>query len=261
MDQKTIRGDLTACLQHLVAQYRTDAQQKARLYEVLSSFVKCRTEILRTWVSGAVTPRKNEYIRLAAYLECLGYKITEREDMLAIVNRASHVFAFCNLSIEDVADLVGFTASESAHKHTSLILRGIRTPGSQTTSRFESLVDLYEDDLKIKIQEVALPPGWGRKTPNWLKPQEKKPVVQEVETTAAPEVSETDACVRIDKQQIIQTLAHGILTLRPLAQMVRSDQFTAEERAKLRELTGGDGVFELTNLLSALCSEHSRNIR
>jgi hypothetical protein len=61
-----------------------------------------------------------------------------------------------------------------------------------------------------------------------------------------------------NKNQIMELLANLILTARPLPEMVNSDEFTAEDRARLRELAQRDGVFDLHNHLYGLCSETAR---
>jgi hypothetical protein len=44
----------------------------------------------------------------------------------------------------------------------------------------------------------------------------------------------------------------------PLAKKLASDEFTAEDRARLRELAGTSTIFELKNELVKLCGERAR---
>ena len=54
---------------------------------------------------------------------------------------------------------------------------------------------------------------------------------------------------------MVGPLADLIKAMMPLARVVASKAYSAEERNRLRELTGKGVIFEASNLLSSLCSE------
>jgi hypothetical protein len=44
----------------------------------------------------------------------------------------------------------------------------------------------------------------------------------------------------------------------PMVRVLNSDACSPEDRSYLREIMGEDGIFELSNILNALCSERAR---
>jgi hypothetical protein len=67
----------------------------------------------------------------------------------------------------------------------------------------------------------------------------------------------------LTNKQVIDALAHLILAARPLAERVESNDFSPEDRRRLRELTRvnrgrSNAVFELSTLLNRLCGERAR---
>ncbi|MFC1656547.1 hypothetical protein ACFL14_01085 [Patescibacteria group bacterium] len=61
-----------------------------------------------------------------------------------------------------------------------------------------------------------------------------------------------------DKDAIIRATASNIQALDSLVGLVLSDSFTAEDRAKIRQLAGSDTVFRTSNSLNRLCGETAR---
>jgi hypothetical protein len=62
-----------------------------------------------------------------------------------------------------------------------------------------------------------------------------------------------------EKHKTLVILAGMVKAALPLAELVLTDEFSADDRAELRKLCGGDGVFRLSNRLSNLCGETARN--
>jgi hypothetical protein len=44
----------------------------------------------------------------------------------------------------------------------------------------------------------------------------------------------------------------------PLVRWLNSDECTAAQRSRFRELIGGEALFELSNTIGALCGERAR---
>lgn len=59
---------------------------------------------------------------------------------------------------------------------------------------------------------------------------------------------------------IIQPLASLLQLALPLARVLESDDYSDEDRQRLRELVGADEFFELTNLLHRLSGRHARRV-
>ncbi|RJQ37497.1 hypothetical protein C4552_00455 [Candidatus Parcubacteria bacterium] len=60
------------------------------------------------------------------------------------------------------------------------------------------------------------------------------------------------------KQVVLLALASLVKAVTPLADVMLSDEFSAEERQALRDATGGDGIYRLANMMNRLCSETAR---
>ena len=58
----------------------------------------------------------------------------------------------------------------------------------------------------------------------------------------------------------ITIFAHLMQTALPLAKRLASDDYSAEDRKKLRELAGKHTIFELNNELAKLCGERARKM-
>ena len=57
---------------------------------------------------------------------------------------------------------------------------------------------------------------------------------------------------------ILHSLAHMLIAALPIAKLIASNEFSTEERANLRELAGAKTIFDLSNMLNALCGERAR---
>ena len=92
--------------------------------------------------------------------------------------------------------------------------------------------------------------------PYEIKPDnsEETPIIEEELSNEREDDKTTDP----DRRLLLQTFADLVDVMLPLAKHLNSSNITSQERAKLRELTGKDGIFKLSNLLNRLCSETAR---
>jgi hypothetical protein len=62
----------------------------------------------------------------------------------------------------------------------------------------------------------------------------------------------------VDKESLMKGFAHLVQGMLHQADFLLSDAFTSDDRDKVRQLTGGDGIFLLSNRLNRLCGERAR---
>lgn len=75
------------------------------------------------------------------------------------------------------------------------------------------------------------------------------------------EIVPNSSSISTFRAETINSLAHIIQAAIPLAKLVLTDNFSPEERKKLRDMTQSGqshGVFDLSNLLNRLCGEKAR---
>ena len=67
-----------------------------------------------------------------------------------------------------------------------------------------------------------------------------------------------DECPDLYRSIMLHSLAHMLTAALPIAKLIASNEFSIEERADLRERAGAKTIFELSNMLNALCGERAR---
>lgn len=60
---------------------------------------------------------------------------------------------------------------------------------------------------------------------------------------------------------LVEELAHLLVTIRPLAEQLASDAHSAEDRWRLLEKTGGYSIFHTSNAVTRLCSDYKRAVK
>ena len=61
----------------------------------------------------------------------------------------------------------------------------------------------------------------------------------------------------IAREAIIESFGVSVKAMLPLARLLESSNFSPEERARVRDIAGRDGVVQLVNVMSRLCGERS----
>jgi hypothetical protein len=185
------------------------------------------------WYERNSPPEGTVLLKLRAFLSHWGCTVTELEQLNPTVRKISTLVGWGVVTPEELATLLG---NRSA-KHLVAVLQGRENTSAQCLTAMEQLYTRYAASLQKKVSEYNTLPAVGEMPPT-ARPQ--KPSVR--------------------KHDPIAILAHLINATLPLAELVNSDSFTAEDRRRLHELAGSNTVFNAANELNRLCSEKARQV-
>lgn len=251
------RGNTAACIKHL-AKATHDTYFEART--VIATFAGVVEPTVHRWMRHGMLPTGGPLIRLRFYLAFLGYDVEELRKLHPSVRVATECFAFGLVTVRELGKLLDYKQTTSGDTLTYCLLRGVN---STTVQKLE-LLALFGDE---HAEELALA---KKQTKRVIPDDTKTESREELETVvvaALPPTSHSRSKERTrpvkptDRDVLIESFAGSVKALIPLAQVLVSDDVTPAERAKVRELAGGDGVFTLANALFSLCSETSRKKR
>ncbi len=197
------------------------------------------------WFNKQTLPSGVNLLKLQYLLELIGYTIIERETLTKSLHELAIQLAIQALSPKDAAEYTN--VSENS------VMRwcaGKSNPVATMEVTLLELLELHATEAKEKKQQ------WQATLQelHFDSVQESNPSVQEF---PLPKHEPNKAL----RRQVIEALAQLILTAKPLAELILTDDFTPEERELLRQLTQvvrSNGVFDLSNLLNRLCSERAR---
>lgn len=244
-------GTTAECLAHLAKATKVDHFAKRR---TIADFVGVGDSAVYRWFKGGIQPVGEPLLRLRFYMEFLGYNVAELQSLNPPVRDAARLFAFRIATLREIAQLVGYSEGRGGIDTLLAIFRGTQGVSKQKLDEFTLFVEIYEKHLSEKkraTKKIQLNCGPSRtQVEGALEAAKPSQVLHPLRTVAQPR----------DRDVIIESLGTSVKALIPLARAVSSDGFTAEERARVRELAGGDGVFTLANLLYRLCGERARKM-
>ncbi|MEY2665137.1 MAG: hypothetical protein RLZZ480_242 [Candidatus Parcubacteria bacterium] len=243
------QGDTMSCLKHLYDAIKDDDNFFEKR-ETIATFTGVGESAVYCWFACRNVPKGEPLIKLRYYLECNGYEVTELTILEPTLKQVGKLLAFGILSIDEISNAVGYPAGRNGIDTLLKVLRGTQGVSKAKLSQFQTLAELYGDQLLKKSQNtprVVKLLVERTSTPNPL------PVRAPLRVVARPMQVEHDA--------IISALAGMVTAMLPLARLVSSDSFTPEDRTKVREFSGHEGVFDLANSLFSICGERSRAMR
>ncbi len=197
------------------------------------------------WLKGNFVPKGINLIRLMVILnELLGYEVSEWLDLPPEIKMIGECLVFGIISEEEMKKEI-FEGFSRVHIMRLLLGRG----GTTLQKR-----KLIEERINPKIPDLI------REKKVWRQRLEREDFNSSAEKKSlrSKDVPEFSSLKKIEKERVISLLSHFIVVGMPLAGFLLSENFTPEDRKKLRDLTGGDGVFKFKNLLSRLCSEQAK---
>lgn len=243
------RGTMEKCLEHFVAENKfnvpsgTIFSKRNRICLLLG----VGNNTGHAWFNKERLPLGEQALRLRVFLEFLGYTIMEREMLMPILSELSVQIALGTVSRKDVADYLGTTVDVVLD-----MISGRQGVSAQREETVKALLELHRSDTAQRKKEwldvIALLDLAGIAND----PQ----VAVHAMTTTMPTVRTKDA------SDSVAMLAHLLMAIKPLAERVDSDEFSAEDRKRLRELVRNGRsnlVFDLSNIFTRLCGERARN--
>jgi len=164
--------------------------------------------------------RGEDLIRLRYFLEKKRFEITEFSELTSDIYELGKLIAYRRIALKAVASELGYPTDELLRK-----LRGKR-----------NFVKSGRDALSKILERFGI----------------------RVDRNNGENPSEDSQLSREERKVSVEKLAKRINEISPLAEKVDSDDFTKVDRNYLRALTGGDGIFKLSNTLNHLCGERAR---
>ncbi len=242
------KGTVRECLKHL-SQAIDGAEAKSKQTRLAAYFGVSR-DVMANWLAGNRHPVGENLIRMTFYLEFLGYKVAEIEAMRPEVRDVARLFAFGISSIPEIADMVGYKGGErSGIETTRLVLQGKHAVLRDKLPHFAAFAELHGAQLE----------SLKRNAPNVLRTERPVASVQPREPTSPTVALRTARDAPAGHDAIIRALAGFVQAAVPLVDLVLSDEFTPEERQRVRDLVGNEGVSRLSNLFTRLSGEAARN--
>ena len=218
-------GSLRKCLVHYgnnLPGKGGKRSQKAR--QPMAEFVHVGHYLVFRWLSEEHMPIGENLLRVMAWLDTQGYKTDEWEKLPKLSQQLIKLVAFDLRNLDELQKDLGYNSRDSLMS----VLRGTNMSRSKKQAA-QGLV------ARFPLSKKA---GSG--------PADIVELVQ----TSAP----------VDHDLIIDSLGHQIQAILPLAELVFSDEFSAEERRRLRQQVANDGLHSLAQVLMGLCSAKSRDL-
>lgn len=216
------------------------------------------------WLGGQLQPTGEYKWRSIAFFTLLGYTIPQFVNIRPLYQRAIQLFALGVMDAKKLAtEGFGFQGVNATHKMYQAFERDRSTMPERETALRQYLKQHTEDleaakqlfDEQYGVIKLALPEVAG--TPE---PSVPKILVQPVPVRLTQSLPATAPVKpKLSHDILLGSAANLIQGLLPLLELIASDAFTAAERAQLRDSTGRDGVFKLSNVLEQLCGERARS--
>ncbi len=236
------KGSTAQCLRHF-AQADFEGDKRRALMEFAGVTAN---STIRRWLNQGELPAGEQLLRMRHYLEHLGYEVTELRKLTPSVRELGRLIAFNVLPIAQAAARIGVPPAKKGGGQLTTILLGGQGVSSERNSRIAALNAEFSDLLKKQVAKVPhlTLRGSNSAGPASVSVHRADPTVQ----TEQP----------IDKDSLMKGFAHMVQGLLHQSDFMLSDAFTADDRDKVRQLTGGDGIFLLSNRLNRLCGERAR---
>lgn len=238
------KGNTAACLRHLAAAIGSDNTKR----DIVARFADVDSGTVRRWFKSGRVPIGETLIRARFYMEFLGYEVEEVQVLNPVIRSAAEMLAFGASTIPEIVKFLGYTEGKVGVEAVLAVFRGAQGVSPKRYEDLKILVELNQELTEGKKKATQ------RISFEDVQPRHHR----SVQAPLPPRLRLGERSPLNLRQLLIESAAKQVEALLPLAQAIESDEFTAEERAKLRELAGGNGVFKLANTLSRLCGERSR---
>lgn len=219
------RGTFDQCLAHFIDVCKGG-------YTTPSLFLSEERNFAR-WVEGRSKPIGDNKVRMRVYLQDLGYTITDVEGQSKVIAVAAEVLACRFATVSELAYGFGFQGKERINKMLR-ILHGNRRARPRDLHTGEAFLAQFDESVRAA---------------------RKARVSSSVSVAAVPRIVGGET---LDKAGMLVACASFIMGMLPITDYLLSDACTAGDREKLRLLTGGDGLFNLSTNFNRLCSETER---
>jgi hypothetical protein len=249
------KGNTVECIQHFANEIKT-RRDHFLIRKKVADFVGAGESAVYRWFSGKNPPVGEGLIKIRFYLEHQGYEVKELAGLRPEVRDAARLYAFGILTLSELVVLFGHPPGRGGLDTLLSVFRGMEGISSERAQLYREFISAYAEQLPAKQQELQKIE---------LNSNKDVPAVSLVRLGASerskPKPAQLTLRTSIDSHEAIMVAFSGqVKALIPLAELIESDTFTPEQRARTRELAGGDGVFKVANMLFRLCGERARNM-
>ncbi|MBI4132245.1 MAG: hypothetical protein HY474_01290 [Candidatus Sungbacteria bacterium] len=230
MSELVFRGNTETCLQHYGRTIKNEGKEGRTARAPMTKFTGANERTVRDWLLGRVPPVGKFMIRARYFLEGEHYGVQELERLDPLV---------CDLGRAIAQDRIGFDEAVQA----------LGVPGDHYLLRI----------LHGKIASMARA-TWVGKARQLLKTigaSAPAASTRSATKSASPVIALPGSRPQA-REAVLKSLAALIAASTPLAEIVLSDDFTAEDRQELRTLAGDDGIYRFSNMMERLCTEMAR---
>ncbi len=251
---KVFTGTTQECLEHFSQgnRFNTPEREACKLRNAVSEFFGINHQTGYGWFSQFRLPTGENLLRLRFFLSLLGYEVVERNVVPKILREFSDMVCLRTLSFEEAAYLIGGTAVPAVLLDVSFGRYGV---SGEREEKITELVELYKKEATVKLEE------WKTKIESFGLANFSAIKIVPAQTPESSKEDSKPVLARLNGE-VVKTLAHLILAIKPWAELLLSEEFSPEQRQQLRELTATNGrsnaVFEVSNALNRLCSERAR---
>ncbi len=237
-------GTTTECVRHYfegVQDNENDPKNSA-----LAEFLKIPyAPTIRRWMLGEIAPIGQLLIKVRYFLQSQGYVVTELVALDPEVALLGKWFAYGEMTIDEVATVLGYSSTTGRIIQTLVVLRGESAPAGSKMRRIKRFI-------AARAPSAAVVP---LKAPPHRAPHKASAAVRGNthggRTQDTPHLHEDGRAMRV----LLMNAANDIANLTRVAEFLVSPECTEEDRAQLHELAGPDGVLTLIARLAPLCSE------
>jgi hypothetical protein len=209
----------------------------------------------REWFGKMDLPIGVYLLNLRCLLSTLGYVVSELETLSPNARVCAEALGFRVASLD-------LMASSLNRSHWTVHEILVRNGG--TSKEVESKMELFAAGISDDLAQAKA--SWAKELgmePNVVVPPAEQPVCKDkVEPVHEDEAKSPESQPGGHEQDLV-LLSHMVLATLPIAKRVLSDEFSGEDRNRLRHLTRtpnhSHAVFELYQALGGLCSERARN--
>lgn len=233
-------GVLTECLKDFAQKTKGNFPYRRRVAHVIG----INPYALHVWLDKGKLPLGLNLLRLYLLLELNGYNIVETHRIHPKIRELGNMLAVGALQIDIAAKTLGFASTDG-------VLRVVLgKTGTTKMTEIEAILrhNEWKSVAQNKLHEWRNEVLFTEEQPQRVTPK----ITGAVQKTLF-------SC--INHESALKIFAHQVLAMVPLAEWIASDEFTPDERRKLRELSSNgrsNNVFELSTALNRLCSETAR---
>lgn len=186
----------------------------------ISEFMRIPGNRVKSWAKNGDLRGEN-LLRLWYFLEKYGFSLPELSSLNGDVYKLGKLIAFRKVKLQDASIEVGYPTDELLRK-----LMGKMGVVEERKKRMLDIIERFPETEEKHLGGMATIENRNMESKNGT----------------------------------VEKLAQLIRDSIPLSERVNSDEFDQKDRDKLRELTGSDGIFRLSNLLNSLCGERARDL-